>query len=242
MPYFSPHKYVKDESSDPFYAIKQINYRFAARTRLIPSFFLSLGILIIITQIIIPLYFFTTSSVAIASPVSGSVLGLATGFSTFEFEELVSQVGATSAGNVPDKFYLTIPKLGITNAEVRSESINMSPDNFIGHYRGSALPGEKGNVFLYGHSVLPIFYNPTNYKTIFSTLNKLSSGDKFSVKYNNKDYFYKVETIEILSTDKVHPLAQVRPAYLNESTMVLMTCWPPGLKSKRLQVNAVMID
>lgn len=239
MTYFSSKSYEKNHIPDSF--DKQINYKFAARTRIVPSLLFSFGILIIITQILIPMYFFTVSD-NIASPVSGSVLGVATGFSDFEFAELASASDSLVEGNVPSKFYISIPKLGIQNAEVQTNSTNMSPDNYIGHYRGSALPGEKGNAFLYGHSVLQVFYNPKNYKTIFSTLNKLSPDDTYSVTYNNKTYTYKVEEIKLLNTEDVKPLEALKPSYLNESTMVLMTCWPPGLKTKRLQVNSVLVE
>lgn len=239
MTYFSPKKYSKSHIPETF--DKHVNYRFAARARIIPTVLFSLGILIIITQVIIPMYFFTVSD-NISSPIAGSVLGVATGFSAFEFAELGDADTTYTTGNVPSNFYLTIPKLGISNARVKTNSADMSPEGFVGHYRGSALPGENGTAFLYGHSVLQVFYNPNNYKTIFSTLNKLDPEDTYTVSYNNKTYTYKVEEVVILDTEDVQPLAPIKPTYLNDSTMVLMTCWPPGLKTKRLQVNSVLVE
>jgi len=113
---------------------------------------------------------------------------------------------------------------------VKSEFDGPSPDEFLGHYKGSALPGEPGNAFIYGHSVLPWFFNPKNYKTIFSTLGDLEAGDKFSINYKGKEMIYEVKEKETLFPNEVNPLEIWRPKYLNESTVTLMTCWPAGTK------------
>jgi len=238
MPKFTPKIYVKDESFDPIYRSRDIH--FYARAHMLPTFLMGLGALVLITQVIFPLMFFTTNN-KITKPVSSSVLGIASGFRDFKFNELQEESQSKQqASNVPTNFYMTIPKLGIKDAVVETNSLNLSPDNSLGHYNGSSLPGEVGNAFIYGHSVLPWFYNPNNYKTIFSTIDKLSTGDEILVKYNNKTYTYKVENQNVLAVDDVKPLAEIKPGYLNDSTLVLMTCWPAGTKSKRLLVSAVL--
>jgi sortase A len=141
----------------------------------------------------------------------------------------------------PEYFYLSIPKLGIKNALVEANSDNLNPVNSIGHYPGTELPGERGNAFIFGHSVLPWFFNPKNYKTIFSTLPELEINDEIIITINGKELTYTVESKEELPPDKVQPLGEIKPAYLNESTIVLMTCSPPGTKLKRLLVNAVLV-
>jgi LPXTG-site transpeptidase (sortase) family protein len=92
------------------------------------------------------------------------------------------------------------------------------------------------------YSVLPWFYNPRNYKTIFSTLENLKTGDKIFIKYNNKEYEYKVEDKSVKLPDEVNPLAEYKARYLNESTITLMTCVPAGTKLRRLLVNAVNVN
>ncbi len=88
--------------------------------------------------------------------------------------------------------------------------------------------------------MLPFFYNPKNYKTIFSTLDQLKVGDTIEINANNKKLVYVVESKNILEPEKVDPLAKIKPDYLNESTITLMTCTPPGTREKRLLVNAVL--
>jgi LPXTG-site transpeptidase (sortase) family protein len=240
MPKFKPYKYLKDYSFDPFY--KQVNWKFYGRTRLLSYSLLGIGIIIFVVEIAIPIYMFKTDDV-VARPMAQSVAGVATGFSSFKFSELNGNPEETDQeANIPQYFYLTIPKLRIKEASVESNSPTLQPDKALGHYKGTSLPDKPGNMFIYGHSVLPMFYNPRNYKSIFSTLGDLKTGDEIMVKYNNVEYTYKVESKVVMDPIKVDPSAQFKPAYLNESTITLMTCWPAGTKSKRLMVYGTRVN
>jgi LPXTG-site transpeptidase (sortase) family protein len=236
---FKPKLYIKDESYDPIF--KTVETRFFFKSRVLPAMLMSMGVIILGSQVAIPLVFFKTQT-KIAKPVTSTVLGVASGFTDFQFNELKTKGGGSSTTATQEYFTLSIPKLKIENAVVEENSKNLNPDESLGHYLGSKLPGEIGNSFIYGHSVLPWFYNPKNYKTIFSTLDSLVAGDKVQLNYNNKKLTYKVESKEILDPNKVNPLAEFKPAYLNESTVTLMTCWPAGTRSKRLLVKAVLSD
>lgn len=242
MPFFEPTKYIKDESSDPIY--HPVSVKFAARVFGYPILFTVLGVFFLVTQVLLPLIVFTTQD-TVWRPVESTVLGVASGFREFEFSELKNTQGTSSQVqqvNIPEFYYITIPKLRIEHAKIESSPENLSPDTALGHYIGSSQPGENGNTFIYGHSVLPSFYNPRNYKTIFSTLHTLLPGDEFTIDYNNKTYTYKVEEKKVLKPEEVDPLAGFKPKYLNESTITLMTCSPPGTKIKRLLVNAVLVN
>jgi len=204
---------------------------------------MALGFLILGTQVVLPLIFFKTQNI-ISRPIRSSVLGLATGFNDFEYKELKNSQENTTNNvlNIPDYFTISIPELKIFDALVQTNSTNLSPETSLGHYKGSALPGQTGNAFIYGHSVLPWFFNPNNYRTIFSTLDNLKDGDEFVINFNNKELKYKVESKTILDPSKVDPLAEFKPKYLNESTVTLMTCYPAGTRAKRLLVNAVLVE
>jgi LPXTG-site transpeptidase (sortase) family protein len=234
--------YIKDHSFDPIY--KTINPYFYFQSKILSGSLMALGFLILGTQVVLPLVFFKTQN-TVAKPIRASVLGVATGYNEFEFSELKTKDGKTTpvnGRNVPEYFHITVPKLGIVDAIVETNSENLSPETSLGHYKGSALPGEVGNSFIYGHSVLPWFYNPKNYRTIFSTLDNLQSGDELTINFNNKDLKYKVESKIVLDPEKVNPLADYKPKYLNESTITLMTCYPAGTRAKRLLVNAVLVN
>ncbi|KKU48623.1 MAG: hypothetical protein UX69_C0013G0019 [candidate division WWE3 bacterium GW2011_GWA2_46_9] len=239
--YFEPKRYVKDGSFDPIYT--SVSKSFFVTSRVVPTLLPVLGVLVFATQILIPLVVFKTSE-KISRPVSSTMLGLATGFGDFKFDELRDEriLGASTSqdANVPRYYTLTIPKLGIYDAAVETFPENLDPVDALGHYPGSALPGSIGTGFIYGHSVLPWFYNPKNYKTIFSTLDTLAPGDEFTITYNNSKYTYAVEALRVLKPNEVNPLAEIKPRYLNESTIVLMTCVPPGTRINRLLVDAVL--
>jgi len=227
--------YVKDESNDPIYKVK--NGKFLVKSRILPLTLILCGVLILGTQIILPLAFFKSTKKS--ETMESSVLGVMSGFKDFEFEELASEEEKTKVAENVGDVYLTIPKLGIENAVVELNSRSMDPEDALGHYVGSALPGQPGNSFIYGHSVLPWFFNPENYKTIFSTLEKLEAGDEIIIKSAGREFTYLVENKETLYPAEVNPLEETKPTFLNESTVTLMTCIPPGTKLKRLLVHAV---
>lgn len=232
--------YIKNESFDPIY--KSVNFPFLFKARILSGALMALGFFVLGTQVILPLVSFKTQD-KVSKPMESTVLGVATGFKDFSFSELKDNKNIEAEEqNVPEFFFLSIPKLKIENAKVKTDFTGSSPEEFLGHYKGSSLPGEKGNSFIYGHSVLPWFYNPRNYKTIFSTLGDLEAGDMFTIKYNNKDLSYKVEEKEVFYPNQVNPLENWKPEYLNESTVSLMTCWPAGTKTKRLLVKASLLE
>lgn len=136
----------------------------------------------------------------------------------------------TNSGN--KSYLLSIPKLGIKDALVEIGSMDLKQS--IIHYPQTALPGQLGNAVVFGHSVLPQFFNPKSYLTIFSTLYKMTIGDKIIVKYDKVDYTYTVEDIfEIKATD-----FSVLDQRYDGKYLSIVTCSPPGTYLKRLVVRA----
>jgi hypothetical protein len=138
MPDSKPKVYVKDESFDPIY--KSVNLPFLFKTRILSGGLMALGFLVLGTQVILPLVSFKTQD-EVAKPMESTVLGVATGFRDYSFPEIkVSTDTAPLEQNVPEYFYISIPKLKIENAKIKSNFDGSSPDGFIGHYRGSSFP------------------------------------------------------------------------------------------------------
>lgn len=134
-------------------------------------------------------------------------------------------------------YNVSIPKLKIDSAIVAIGGEDLSKG--IIHYPGTALPGKRGNAVLFGHSILPIFYNPKNYLSIFSLLPTLKIGDEIDVDYDGISYKYEVEQMfEVLPTD-----LQVLDQDPSDSFLTLVTCVPPGhpQNPKRLIVRARVI-
>lgn len=134
-------------------------------------------------------------------------------------------------------FNISVPRLKINNATVAIGGEDL--DKSLIQYPGTALPGKNGNTVIFGHSILPIFYNPKNYISIFSLLPTLTKGDEIDVDYDGVSYVYKVETMfEVLPTD-----IQVLDQDYSDSFLTLVTCVPPGDPSnpKRLIVRARVV-
>lgn len=129
-------------------------------------------------------------------------------------------------------YTLSIPRLGIKDAYViiSGDDLNKS----LIHYGGTGLPGQYGTAVIFGHSVLPQFYNPTNYRTIFSTLPTLKIGDDIFVRYDGVEYRYVVYEMLVTEANDLTPLAQ----RFDDSYVTLITCVPPGTYWKRLNVRA----
>jgi len=223
-----------------------VNWSFFLRSRLYSLIFIIAGVGFFGTQVILPLILIETGNTN-SIAVENSVLGASTGFTDVSFDELKKEHSAPNhvvqmRQNVPEFFNLKVDKLKIQKGVIETNSFNMNPDKYLGHYAGTALPGEVGNVFIYGHSVVPFFFDPNNYKTIFSNLHKLENNDIIEVEFDGKIYKYQVFEKKVLAPEEVNPLATITPAYLNEKTLSLMTCTPPGTTLKRLIVGAKQIE
>jgi len=132
-------------------------------------------------------------------------------------------------------YTLSIGKLGIDHAVVRSDHTDLKQS--LIHYAGTAMPGDLGNAVIFGHSVLPQFFNPQNYLTIFSTLHTLRPGDTMEVVADGATYTYKISEMYEAMPDDLSPLAQT----YNGRYLTLITCTPPGTYLRRLIIKAYVI-
>lgn len=168
----------------------------------------------------------------------------------FSFEELLgtSKSGplnsSPSLENLPEYFYVSIPKLKIDKARIKLNSTELNPRFALGHYRGSCLPGDACNAFIYGHSTFKSIknkYETGDYTAVFSHLNELQFGDEFIITYNDTEYKYLVNTMKIESPDKVDPLENPFGKGSNVSSVTLFTCDPPGTTKNRLLIVGVLV-
>lgn len=141
-----------------------------------------------------------------------------------------------SASNIA--FYtVSIPKLNIKNAAVSIGGDDLSKS--LIQYPGTAAPGNLGNAVIFGHSILPQFYNPKDYMAIFSTLHNLIKGDEVLINYDGVAYQFRVEDkFEVQPTD-----IQILEQNPSDSFLTLVTCSPPGHpgRPKRLIVRARVV-
>jgi len=129
-------------------------------------------------------------------------------------------------------YNISIPKLKIEDAVVEIGGENLSKS--LVQYPATALPGEYGNSVIFGHSSLPQFFSPKDYRSIFSTLPKLKNRDKILVDFDGIQYQYQViQMIEVQPVD-----TSVLAQYYDSQYLTLVTCVPPGTLNRRLVVRA----
>ncbi len=141
----------------------------------------------------------------------------------------------TKVTGAVSSYTLSVPDLRIKDATVIIGSENL--DKSLIHYGGTGLPGEYGNGVIFGHSVLPLFFDPTNYMTIFSTLATLKNGARIIVNYDGVAYNYEVFAKKVVDPSDISVLAQ----RYDDSYLTLITCHPPGTYLKRLVVTARLL-
>ena len=97
---------------------------------------------------------------------------------------------------------------------------------------GSALPGEKGTVFLFAHSSgMP--WEMTRFNTIFLRLGELKKGDSIQIQKDGKRYEYKVRDKKEVDPTQVSFLLNT-----TKNQLILQTCTPIGTSFRRLLVFA----
>ena len=132
-------------------------------------------------------------------------------------------------------YTLDIPKLNIEDATVTVGGDDLSKS--LIHFTGP-LPGNMGNPVIFGHSTIIWFYNPRDYKTIFSKLPELKIGDDIIIHIDNITYKYQVYEMNIVTPDDLSVLEQ----NYEGATLSLITCVPPGTYFKRLVVKSKLTN
>lgn len=109
----------------------------------------------------------------------------------------------------------------------------------VGHYPETALPGEPGNVYLFGHSSdLP--WTEGDYKTVFALLTKIKQHDEIVVTDSEgAPYTYRVLESFIANPTDMSVLDQYNEEHYYLS---LQTSYPLGTALKRLVVFAELLQ
>lgn len=209
-------------------------------SKLIPIGFLSIGIFILM-QVILPVVSFQMWEIGqkyqnqiLVSPKKSDeqVLGVSVQ-NKDSFPAFVSLSKRETKPNY-DSFSLSIPKLKIEKAEVLVDTNDLTKS--LAHLPGSSLPGEKGNVFISGHSALSQLFALKSVP--FSKLPDLKKGDRIILETSGAKFVYEVSGFKIVAPADLSVLQAPdgQGRYIS-----LMTCVPPGLNVKRLVVLGKMI-
>jgi len=104
---------------------------------------------------------------------------------------------------------IDIPRLDLS-AVVFEGTTDKTLSRGVGHLRGSAGPGERGNLVLAGHR-----------DTFFRELRKIRQGDEVNIKGPDGEFEYQVESTAIVEPNQTEVL---KPG--DGSTLTLITCYP----------------
>lgn len=134
--------------------------------------------------------------------------------------------------------YVTIPKIHAQAKVI----IGVDPYNQaaydaalkkgVAQAKGTALPGQKGTVYLFAHSSGPI-WEENYFNTIFMRLGELKKGDVIIIRRNGKNYVYHVRDEKVVSPSAVSYLKNNK-----RTQLILQTCTPVGTSWYRLLVFA----
>lgn len=106
------------------------------------------------------------------------------------------------------------------------------------HYPGTTMPGQRGNIFIAGHST---YYSsdPGKYKNIFIRLGELKKEEKIKIIIGcEEEYEYEIFQIEPVEPDDQRIFDMKNK---DGCTLTLATCWPIGSYKKRLMIKARQI-
>ena len=122
---------------------------------------------------------------------------------------------------------IAIPRLGLDLSLF--EGITLPTlDKGPGHWPGTAMPGQQGNVVIAGHRV--------SHTRPFRYLDRLVDGDEVTFTVGAANYRYVVTGHEIVGPDAVRIIDQT-PAY----TATLFACHPPGSTEFRWVVHLELV-
>lgn len=139
--------------------------------------------------------------------------------------------------------YLDIESIGIEdiiitpNVESSDEEIyNKYLKRGVAHFRGTPLPGDGGNSFIYGHSSVESFFSRHQNlpETIFTRLENIEVGDDVYITRDGEELHYIVRKKKIVEATDF----SILDTQGDKETVTLMTCWPLGIGTKRLIVVA----
>lgn len=123
---------------------------------------------------------------------------------------------------------MIIPKIDLTVAigkDVQVDTLKYA----VGHFEGTAMPGEKGNFCVAGH-------RSYTYNEYFNRLDELQVGDDIIVKTKKGEFRYKVDEKKVVVPEEVSVLDKTK-----DPTITLVTCTPIRVATHRLIIKGKLV-
>jgi len=156
---------------------------------------------------------------------------------------------STQAAKNPTVTRVTIPSIGVDSKVVevgwdveqqgnQQVAIWQVAKYAVGQHRGSANPGEGGNIVLAGHV--------GGYGKVFKDLFYVKTGDQITLYSHGQQYLYTVQKHLLVTEEGVSPEQHAANAQLiaptDREVVTLVSCWPPTGRDRftqRVVIQAV---
>ena len=121
---------------------------------------------------------------------------------------------------------IEIPKIGVSKSMFEGVTLT-TLDRGPGHWPGTAMPGQAGNVVVGGHRV--------SHDKPFRNIDKLVPGDEVVFTTDAGRFVYRVTGTEVVTPDAIRIIDQTPDA-----TATLFACTPPGSTSHRIVIHLAL--
>lgn len=111
-----------------------------------------------------------------------------------------------------------------------------SPDAMVGWAISSALPGDDGNIILYGHNNI--------YSAVFQDLYQLRQGEEITLTTNEREWRYRVAEVILMPEDE-EDSGSMLVEYMKPTRaprLTIISCYPPDNNSHRVIVIARPVE
>lgn len=119
---------------------------------------------------------------------------------------------------------MVIPKINLTVA-VAEGTDEETLKYAVGHFEGTAMPGEKGNFAVAGH-------RSYTYSEYFNRADELENGDEIIVRTKKGEFTYIVYEQKVVEPTEISVLDPTK-----EATITLVTCTPIRVATHRLIIK-----
>lgn len=163
------------------------------------------------------------------------------------FQKIITADNMNNNNKFNGYFYLSIPSINLKNIPVKANVDGFNTQayehvlvNSLAQMKGTAYPGEYGNIYIYGHSAPQWFADlyPSSFLGIFTNILKLQNGNTIYIKFKKTMYKYKIFEAKVISPTDISVLQSPK----GKKWLTLMTCIPPGIGTERYIVKAYQVS
>lgn len=134
-----------------------------------------------------------------------------------------------------DSLNLSVPVIYVN--EQSEKVFQAALQNGVVHYPGTAMPGEYGNDYIFGHSS-DYIWSSGKYKTVFAVLPRIKLGAEIKLSNSSGDVFLYIVTLsKVVDANDVSWLSQ---GDRTKKLLTLQTSYPLGTALRRWIVQAEM--